>query len=352
MINPIELCFGIENGKDFSKYRSIFDFKFINCFFKDDILELDQNNPLYLNVAELMDTTQFVLLQAIEGVGERMCWGLAGYNNPFVELNVADHMLQDLVNNFGLEKKFSLDSQNSQNRHLRKQEYEKYTYTFDERGTCNLFSVFKNCKLPTQYAILQSKKQPGIWQSLTLEEIKSVYGDDVKYNASCINRRALIERFQQTRLSELKEEHREVTIHRMNMKFGEDNQKRRLLPFSLEMKIILGVGRFTQSGKLRLNFFYDTWINGNLVGFLALRKRGKDQSEKLEKRKLKQIEEKGSSPERDAKKNKKTNPESEEEDVEALRFSLEKARLQLEQCYRNMKSTIPALIETVDSVLN
>ena len=42
---------------------------------------------------------------------------------------------------------------------------------------------------------------------------------------------------------------REVDIYRMNIKFGEDNQKLTLLPFTFEIKIVLSIGSFTDLEK-------------------------------------------------------------------------------------------------------
>lgn len=251
------------------------------------LIELNDSCPEYSK--KFTYSTKYVLMDIFEEYMSRFCFGIQGYRNPTVEVHYHQGAMNSFKEHFPFKYKEGKGTLNTQKKELNKREFKKFTWKIGEKELNEFFCIFKNISPICQRVIIQSSKRPGIWRDFTKEEINSVYGNNQNWE----NNLASIKKdFVTNFLQFLPENDRGNDIHRIWVKFGDCLTDRRLSDFCFKITMIEEVGKLTKKGILKFSFFYDTYLNGNLVGLQAIKKMSHKKYEKKlqKKRKIREEE--------------------------------------------------------------
>lgn len=252
-------------------------------------LKLSEKCPEYAKKMNVSD--RYIILKLLEQYCKRFDWCLNGANYPYANIEVEDSMMKNLKEIFSeafgkceKSKTFMNKLDKNKREYDNRKKFTKYTWILDKKDAINFFSIFdENIIQPkVEKAWVHLTKQKKIFRSLKDEEIKKVYHQKDQ-SVSSDTQRNIEKEF----LVGLNDE-AFCTWRHISVLFG--NSRSRHLLYHMRLEYFKNVNPISETGLLKLNFTYQTFLNGLALGILPSDKRKIEEEEKLmEKRKKQNI---------------------------------------------------------------
>ena len=240
------------------------------------IYRLSDKCPQYAR--GMNEKEKFILLQLQEQYCKRFDYCNQGTMYPSVEITIKDKHMPNFINKifyqaFGdcsiSEVYMSKIGKNNKDYDSRTK-FKKYTWTMDKQSAKDFFSIFDETLIQPKLdkVWVHLTKQKNIFRSLTDREIHNLF-----HSKRVGIKEKTFERIEQEMLKGLGDL-ATCTWRRIAILFG--NSKDRYLPYNMRLEYFENVNPITKTGVLKLNFFYQTYLNGTPLGILPSDKKRKE----------------------------------------------------------------------------